>query len=886
MIKQWFKRLLHLSRKTVFSRRRQSELDAELQFHLNQTIEVKTAAGLSAEEARRQTLIEFGGIERTREQVHQQRPGWWLGTVAQDLRYALRGFRRSPGFTLTVVGTLALAIGANTAIFSLVNALILKALPYAHPERLGTIYTRVTGLDAMDERHNLDGEQWERLRDDVPALISAVSDGGKSGVNLRAGARVEYLRTGRISAHYLDVLAIEPLMGRNFSEVEDRPGGPNVVILSYDVWRNTFAASAGIVGTTVFLKSEPYTVVGVLPERAITPLQDDLYTPIAASRNGEGNGTNFSCITRLREGATWQEADAQINHAWAYRAQRFEAKSPGAHVAYYSVPLQKGESGRLRPQALALMMASALILLIACANLAGLTLVRMMSRAPELATRQALGASRARIQRQLWIENLLPALAGGLAGVGVGWAALRGLLTLLPEHFLPVAGVPLDGRVLGFTLAVSVLTSVLFGMLPALATGRFDLRSAMGNRAATGSDHLRLRQVLIGGEVALTVVLLAAAGLLVRTLIHLETLPPGFDPSGVLTARVSLNDARFHDPAAFHKLLDDSTAAMRRIPGVEFAAVGLALPYERTLNDGMTLSDGKDAGTQVVAGLTYVTPEYFSALRIPIVLGREFNPGDGPLANKVAIVNQTFARKFFHGENPLGRHLDRDMVIVGVAGDVAIAPGLDPTVGPLSDEEQVYIPASQVDVRGLALIHVWFQPSWIVRSAKPVEGLTAQMQRALAGADPSVPISGFFSMRDLLQKTLAIQRVEVALLGAMAGLALLLSTVGIFALVASIVTQRTREIGIRIALGSTVRQAMIHLGTPGVRASAMGLVLGLAICAGVLRIMRSVLYGVSVYDAPTIVSAVLTLVVVTLAATALPTLRIGRIDPAKTLRDE
>lgn len=886
MIKQWLKRPLHLLRQTIFPRRRQSELDEELQFHLDQTIQAKTAAGLSAEEARRQAFIEFGGVERTREEVNQQRPGWWLETVAQDVRYALRGFQRSPGFTLTVVVTLALAIGANTAIFSIVNALILKALPYAHPERLGTIYTRVTGPDAMDERHNIDGEQWELLRDNVPALLSAVSDGGTSGVNLQAGSRVEYLRTGRISAHYLDVLAIQPLVGRNFSELEDRPDGPRAVILSYDVWHNTFATNAGIVGTTVLLKSEPYTVIGVLPEGATTPLQDDLYIPIAANRNGEGGGTNFRCIARLRDGATWQEADAQINHAWAYRVQRFESKNPGAQVTYYSVPLQKGESGRLRPQALALMMASGLILLIACANLAGLTLVRMLRRAPELATRQALGASRARIQRQLWIENLLPALAGGLAGVGVGWAGLRGLLTVLPEHFLPVASVPLDGRVLGFTLALSVLTSVLFGMLPALATGRFDLRSAMGNRAATGGDHLRLRQVLIGGEVALTVVLLTGAGLLIRTLVHLESLPPGFDPRGVLTARVSLNDARYHDPAAFHKLLADSTAAMRRIPGVEYAAVGLALPYERTLNDGMTLSDGKDAGTQVVSGLTYVTPEYFSALRIPVVLGREFTQSDGPQAEKVAIVNQTFARKFFHGENPLGHHLDKDMVIVGVAGDVAIAPGLDPTVGPLSDEEQVYIPATQVDVRGLALIHVWFQPSWIVRTSRPVEGLTAQMQRALASADPGVPISGFLSMRDLLVKTLTMQRVEVALLGVMAGLALLLSTVGIFALVASIVTQRTREIGIRIALGSTVRQAMMHTGAPGVRASALGLVLGLTICAGVLRMMRSVLYGVSVYDAPTLVGAVLALVVVTLAATALPTLRIGRIDPAKTLRDE
>ena len=527
-----------------------------------------------------------------------------MGILGQNLRFAIRQLSRKPGFTVTVILTLALAIGANTAIFSIVNALMLKSLPYSHPERMGTIYTRITGPMASDERHHLNGEQWELLRDNVPALISAVSGIRPSGINLEAGSQVQYVHAGRISEHYLDVLAIHPIIGRNFSEAEDRPHGPKTAILSYGLWRNTFRANPKILGQTVLLKGEPYSVIGVLPEGATIPLSADLYTALQPSREGEGTGTNFECITRLRDGATWQEADAETNRAWSPRSQRYELENnPGGQVTYYSVPLQKGETATLRPQVLTLMLAAGLILLIACANLAALTLVRILRRTPEIATRLALGASRWQVQRQLWVENLLLAFAGGTAGMVVGFVALRGLLLLLPEHFLPVADVSLDGQALAFTLVVSLLTSILFGMLPALTTRKFDLRSAIASRDAAIGDRLRLRQSLIVSEVALTVVLLAASGLLVRTLIHLQTLPPGFNATGVMTAKASLDNVRYHDAAAFRKLLNESTAAMRQIPGVQQAAVGLSLPYERSLiTGGIAISDGKEAGQKVTGG--------------------------------------------------------------------------------------------------------------------------------------------------------------------------------------------------------------------------------------------------------------------------------------------
>jgi macrolide transport system ATP-binding/permease protein len=802
----------------------------------------------------------------------------------QNLKLAARQLRLNPGFTVTVMITLALAIGANTAIFSLVNALMLKNLPYPQPERVGTIYSRVTGANASDSPINLDGEKWGLLRDSVPVLISAVS-GSTSGINLRAGSHVEYVHDGRVSAHYFDVLGIRPMIGRSFSEQEDRPNGPKATILSYGLWRNVFGADPNILGQIIELRSEPYTVIGVLPQGATTPLNATLYTSLQPSREGEGGGTNFDVVTRLRDGSSWQEANTQINQAWASLVQDFGKRNGDSHIVYYSVPLQKGETDSLRPQVLALMVAAGLILLIACSNLAGLTLVRVLRRTPEVATRLALGASSWQIQKQFWSENLLLAILGGAVGIGVGFFALRSLLLLLPPHFLPVAYVSLDGRVLAFTVAVSLFTSVLFGMLPSLVVRKVDLRSSMGGRSVASVGSVRVRQALIAIEVAVTVVLLAGSGLLIRTLVHLESLPRGFDPDGVMIAKASLDDSRFHDPAAFRKLLDDSTTAMRQIPGVRNAAVGLSVPYERTLNDAVTLSDSKEAGQTVGTDVVYVTPGYFDTLRMPLLAGRVFTDGDGADSQRVAVVNQTFARKFYAGANPAGRYLNTNTLIVGEVADVPISSDLNP-VAPLTSEQTMYIPAAQVGAQYLSLAHVWFQPDWVVRTAGPVAGLTAEMQRALASADPNLPASGFYSMGDLLAQTLSTQRIEVVLLGAMAGLALLLSAVGIFALVANMVVQRTREIGIRMALGSTIGQAMVRVGSSGALAAVVGLFLGLLLCAETLGVMRSLLYGVGVYDGPTLAGVVLVLFLVTLTATALPTLRIARIDPAKTLRDE
>src|SRR6266446_3040778 len=584
----------------MFRRKRKvNDFTAEIEAHLQQESERLREQGLTEEDARAAARRSFGNIMQAEERFYESGPWLWLDRLGRDVRFGARMLARNPGFTVTVILTLALSIGANTAIFSIVNALLLKDLPYARPERMGAIYARTTGPDSYDMRRNIDGEQWELLRDNAPSLISAVSHGRTSGMNLQAGSQVQYLQAGRVSAHYFDALALHPVLGRNFSEDEDRPRGPKTAILSYSLWRTVFGASPNALGQAMLLKGEPYTIIGVLSESATTPLNADLYIALQPSREGEGVGTNFQAITRLRDGASWQQADAEMNRAW----------------------------------------------------------FRSLRRTAEIATRVALGASGWQIQRQLWIENLLLALLGATAALGLGFLALRSLLLLLPEHFLPVANVPLDGRVLAFTLFLSLLTSIFFGMLPALTTRKVDLRSSFASRGVIGGGKVRLRQGLIAGEVALTVVLLAASGLLLRTLVHLETMPPGFNPNGVMTAKASLDHVRYYESATFRKLLDASLAAMRKIPGVRNAAVGLSLPYERALLSGVILSDGKEAGQEVTTNEVYVTPGYFDTLQIPVLAGRAFADSDTPDAQPVVIINQAFAHKFFYGTNPVGRSL-------------------------------------------------------------------------------------------------------------------------------------------------------------------------------------------------------------------------------------
>jgi len=808
--------------------------------------------------------------------------------VRRELRHALKQLGKNPGYSLVVILTLALSIGANTAIFSVVDALLLRPLPYPEPQRLGALMQRMSGPSNAAYPVNIDRDTWRFVRDNVPAVTAAVAS-KTGGVNLEAAGRAQYVHGQRVSASYFGVLGLRPFIGRSFTAAEDTPGGSRSVVLSYGLWKNTFGGDTDIIGQSIRLKSVPYTVIGVLPARAQAPSAVDLWTSLRPDTSEEGGGDNFEPILRLKDGATWEQANAQLSRLQSLTTRFLQKKYPGAQISYYAVPLQQRLAVETRTPAMILMSAVGFVLLVACANLAGLALVRVGRREAEIATRLALGATKWAILRQFWMESLLLTTAGGVAALLVGGLMLQIMNRRIPENFLPLGGVSLDSRVLLFTAAAGIGASLFFGLLPALSAGRLDVRSALafgGNRSVAQSSGTRTRYALIVGEVALTVVLLTVAGLLIRTLVYLRTLPPGFNPENVVVAKASLDDARYNQRASFLKLLDESTAAMQNIPGVQYAAVGLTVPYERALNYAVRVGDGPQTGDQDMTNLVYVTPAYFEALQIPLRTGRLLAVSDTSASQYVAVVNAAFAKRYLGRENGVGRHLLSDgntIEVVGITANVVTPPGFT-AGGPIVAEPTVYVPATQMPTQLVNLAHVWFQPSWIVRTKGKFAGIDQQMQQALAQVDPDLPISGFYAMRDVLSEALLLQHAEVGLLTTLAALALLLSSVGIYGLVSNLVNQRTRELGIRMALGCTLQGAMFEVSRSGIAATGAGLACGLFLSAAAVKVLRSQLFGVALNDPLTLCSVSALLALVAVLAAVLPTLRIAKIDPAETLR--
>jgi len=821
----------------------------------------------------------------------------------QELKYAVRQLIKSPGFTAVAILTLALGIGANTAVFTLANAFLIRSFPYPQPERLGVLLNRFVGLPENTPDNNSlfnilhDGEMWELVRDNVPsAIVAAASPPNVPGaphtiVNLKVGNDIESVTGARVSAHYFEVLGVRPLVGREFTEEEDRPHGPNAVVLSYDLWQRALNGDKDVIGKPITVKGEPYTVVGVLPPHTYATASGDLWTPLRPSRLGEGQGMNYFIYVRLRPGATWQQVDAELSRLRPAIFQGFTKSNPKSHAWMFANPLQSTVGAVTRLPILILTGAVISVLLIACANLAGISLARVAARRHEIATRLALGASRAAVLRQFWTEAFVLAAFGTGLGIALAVFLFRFASQSAAIRNLPVGPMELDWRVLLFAVACMALTTVLFGVLPALQGRRVDVRAALsvgGDRSVAGSHSRRLRQGLIASEMALTLVLLVAAGLLIRTLIHLQTLPPGFSPRNVSVIKASLDDARYGSADSVNQLLGTSLASIRRIPGVKSAAVGLAVPYERSLNEYVTMADGPKTGKGDPVDYIFVTPGYFETLELPVLFGRSIRESDNATSQPVALVNETFARSYFGTADAVGRHFKAGKTIieiVGVAGNVAQTPGVS-DAAPISSEPTAYVAYDQQTSGGDRLAHVWFQPSWIVRSAGNSEGVNRAVVEALKSSAPDLPFSATFTMDDLRGSALSLQQLGVLLLSALAGLGLLLSGIGVYGLIASLVVQRRREIGIRMALGASLQDAIVEIGRSGVSATVQGLAAGFVLAFFAVRVLRSFVYGVSTHDALTLIAVPVILTVVAFAAAFVPTMRIATIEPAETLRAE
>jgi predicted permease len=880
-----------------FVSRQRSDRDRadELDQHFELLVDQHVAQGLSRDEAARRARLVMGNPRVKREQIDDMNRLPILDTLARDVRYAVRVLRRTPAFTVASVATLALVIGGNAAVMSLADAILLRPLPYPRPDQLATVVTRLRMPDGQPAlRTNQDGTSWERLRDGARAIDVAVTTRGASRVNVVVDETAATARQLRVSSGYFRVLGVAPLVGREFTREEDRPAGPAVAVVSYDFWRRHLKRAPDIVGRTMELRGEPHTIVGVMPASFIDLTESvDVWTPVRPSPTGEGAGQNYGIVARVKDDTTWVQADGEI--AILGRAS-FTARKmfPGrAADAWWSLrPLQEAlvEQTRLPIQLLA--GAGGLVLLSACVNLAALLLARGGSRAKEIATRMALGSGRAAVVRQLVVESVVLGVLGGAAGIGVGAFVLEGLKAMGGETFLQWTRVQFDVRVVAATFGLSVFMSLLFGVLPAVQAARMSMQHGLasgGSRTVTGTSAPWWRRGLVVVEVALGVVVLVAAGLLVRTYANLRNLDAGFNPDHVMAASASLQDARYATSERVNQLFDASLDALRSTPGVESAAVSLELPYRRLLNSGFRFVEQPTSAGQM-ANVQYATPGFLGTLEIPLLAGRDISKDDRPGMSPVVLVNDTFAKSFSRGVNPVGRRVFMDGAereIVGVFGDVQVTnSGITNAVGPIVRAPQVLVPAAQMSDGNMTLVHTWFQPAWSIRASSSVNASRA-IQDAVGRFDRMLPVSQVESLADVQARAVAPQRLVMTLVGSTALLALLLAVVGIYGLIAHGVAERTRELGIRMALGATSGATIRRIVAGGVGIASCGAAVGVGLAWVTVRVFDSlpVLFQVDKHDPSIFAIVAAGLVIMASAASLVPALRILRLDPASILRE-
>jgi putative ABC transport system permease protein len=802
-----------------------------------------------------------------------------MRSLLQDLRYGLRRLSRSPGFTLVAVGALALGIGANTAIFSVVNAVLLRPLPYPEPEQLVQVYE-------SRPRQNM-------TRVDVsPNEFLAWADEGGSFRQLAAVDFASFNLTGRgepervsgalVTASYFPLFGVRPAHGRAFLPEEDQPGRDNVVVLGHELWQQSFGADPAVVGRAVNLDGTACTVVGVMPQGFRLPQNAKLARPVAfTAQDRTRAGSHFLTVYgRLKPGVTGELAAAELAAVAGRLEQTFAQTNVGHQVML--APLHEELVGDVRPALLLLLGAVGLVLLIACANLANLLLARAAARRKEVAVRAALGASRWRIVRQLLAESVLLSGAGGAAGLLLAVWGVDLLVGLDPAGVQRVGAVSLDAGVFAFTAALSLLTGLLFGLAPALQASKTDFVETLkegGRSSGGGPARSRLRSALVVAEVALTVVLLVSAGLLTKSFRRLLDVDPGLDPRGVLTLDLSLPDTKYaesHQVAAFYRQLLESVAAL---PGVEAAGAVSVLPLAGSDNSNFVQIEGRPplpAGQALRAGRRNVSADYFKALRIPLKGGRGFADADSAEAPRVAVINEAMARAFFAGEDPLGKRLrtgDNNpwVTVVGVVGDVRHR-GLDVDVRP-----EMFFHAAQTPSREMTLV---------VRAAgDPLALVGAARERVLA-VDRDQPVGNVKTMETWLAESLASRRFAVLLLGLFALVAAALAAVGLYGVVSYTVAQRTHELGLRLALGARPRDVLRLVIRQGMSMTLVGAVVGLVAALAFARLMSGLLFGVAAHDPATFVGVPVLLLAVALLACYVPARRATKVDPMVALRHE
>jgi len=870
------------------------ELGDELRFHVEQQTAVNVAAGMPREEARRQAVLQFGGAESVKEDCREQRSGFRLETLWSDMRYGVRMMARSPGFTIVAILTLALGIGANTAIFSVVNGVLLNPLPFPQPEQLVTLSESKPNF-ATGSISYPNFRDWQKCNH----TFSSMAVARMYSFSMTGNGDAELLTAEFVSSDFFPLLGVNPVAGRTFAPGEDRVGAAPVAMISAGFWRRKFGASPGIVGKAITLDGKDYTIVGVLPASFDLLVRSfrtsDIYVPIGQWTNPllmqRGAGLGIHGIGRLKPGVTIEQARADMAEVSLNLSAAYPDSDKGIGAAIF--PLKQDMLGEVRPFLLLLLGAVCFVLLIACVNVANLLLARSTSRAHEFAIRAALGAGKGRLIRQLLTESILLGIAGGGLGLLLAAWGTRAALQKLPVTLPRAAGVGLDARVLLFTTAISLVAAIFFGLAPALKIPKPAIHETLqeSGRGGSGTRH-RTQSVFVVIEMALALVLLIGAGLMFRTVVRLWSVDPGFHPENVVTFGISLPPSLLNaTPDTIRVAFRDLHDEIASTPGVQALSLSWAALPMADDDEQLFWFDGQpkpQAQNEMKWAVKYVVePDYLKVMKIPLKRGRFFTPQDDEHAPIAAVVDDVFARTYFGSEDPIGKRINLENIvdaaeIVGVVGHVNQWGLASDAQYPLRTE--LYLPCMQMPDAFVSRM-----PSGsgvVLRSSGSAPGLFDAIRFRSRQMSSQQVISDAHTMDEIISNSISDRQFSMVLLGTFAALALLLSSIGIYGVISYLIGERRHEIGIRMALGAQRKDILALVLGEGVRLALLGAAIGIAAGLGLTRLMANLLYEVSATDPLTFVAVPIVLLGVAMLACYIPARRAMQVDPMTALRYE
>jgi putative ABC transport system permease protein len=859
------------------------DIDEELRAHIEMETEANRELGMTPEEARLSATKSFGNVGSIRDLAYEVRGGGLMETLWQDVRYSGRLLLKHPGFSLIAVLTLTLGIGANTAIFSIVNAVLLRPFPYHAPEQLVMLAESVSGQrnGSVSYPNFVD---W-RAQNSVFEAVSAVRP--NENYNFSGAGEPERLQGRLVSAGFLSLLGVKPLLGRDFVAEDDRPGATPAVIISHEFWTRRFGNDQSIAGKQIALNNQSYTVVGVTPPGFQFGLDSDVTIPIGLSAErfkARGADPGITVVARLKPNVSQQQAETETNVIYARLEQQYPESNTGRRA--YLISLHENFVGDVRQPLMILLGSVGLVLLIACANVANLLLVRASSRRREMSVRVALGANRWRIIRQLLTESLILAFIGAALGILLAHWGTSFIASQLPAGIPRLNEASVDVPVLAFTLGVSLVTGLLFGLAPALQASRLNLTEALkeGDRGSSGGRQ-PLRSLLVIGEVALTLTLLVGAGLLIQSFRRVLQVNPGFDPQNLLTMQVSVNNSDGHQVAAF---FDQWQERVRRLPGVKATAVSNGLPLG-VANRPPFFIEGRPRpeNGKEPSGIRYtVSPGYFDTMGIELVRGRVFTAQDTRDTPLVAVIDEALAQQHFQGEDAIGKRITQSSSgspsyeIVGVVRHVE-HDNLD---GQSSRSPQFYLNFNQIPVDRLPT--QVRRINLLTRTNVEPSSLVAAVREQIAALNKDQAVFNVRTMEDIVDQSIAPRRFSMLLLGVFAIVALALASIGIYGMMSYAVAQRTREIGLRMTLGAQSGNVLRLVIGQGMQLALLGVAIGLVASLALTRTMKTLLFGVSATDPLTFISIALLLAVAALLACWLPARRAAKVDPIVALRYE